>query len=70
MSLMDSKGTLSSAAKELFARWENVKSIWSDAQSQAYEETYLVQIERDIRSAFGALDSMSEVISRIETDCE
>ncbi|MGN6370815.1 MAG: hypothetical protein ACTHN5_21385 [Phycisphaerae bacterium] len=67
---MDSKAMLSSATKELFARWEDVKNIWSDAQSKAFEETYIRMIENDVRSAMSALDSMNQVLLRIESDCE
>ena len=70
MSLMDSKGMLSGATKDLLARWNDVKTVWSDVQSQAYEETYIFKIEQDVRSALGALDNMSQVIQRIESDCE
>jgi hypothetical protein len=70
MSLMDSKAMLSSATKELLARWEDVKNVWSDAQSKAFEETYIRMIENDVRSAMSALDSMNQVLLRIESDCE
>jgi hypothetical protein len=70
MSLMDSKGMLSGATKDLLARWNDVKTVWSDAQSQAYEETYIFKIEQDVRSALGALDNMSQVLQRIQSDCE
>ena len=36
MSLMESKGVLSKATKDLFARWYDVKGTWSDAQSQEF----------------------------------
>jgi hypothetical protein len=70
MSLMESKGTLSKAAKVLFARWTEVKGVWSDAQSQEFEKNFLVQIEQDVRSALGALDRMEQVLQKIENDCE
>jgi hypothetical protein len=69
MSLMDSRAILSRAAKELFLRWEDMKIIWSDAQSQEFEKVYLSQIEQDVRSALGALDQMGQVVQSIESDC-
>ena len=69
MSLMDSKGTLSRATKDLFARWQDIKSVWADAQSEEFESTYLAQIEQDVRAALTALDHMNQVITRIESDC-
>jgi hypothetical protein len=70
MSLLDSKAMLATATKDLLARWDDVKTVWSDAQSKAFEETYLLLIEQDVRSALGALDSMNQVLQRIESDCE
>ena len=49
MSLLDSKAMLSSAAKDLLARWEDVKNVWSDAQSPAFEQTYIQLNESDVR---------------------
>jgi hypothetical protein len=70
MSLLDSKAMLSSATKELLARWEDVKNVWSDAQSKAFEQTYIQLIESDVRSALNAFDSMNQVLQRLESDCE
>ena len=70
MSLMDSKGTLSRAAKDLLARWEEAKNVWSDTQSQEFEKTYIFLIEQDVRSALGAMDHMNQVLAKIESDCE
>lgn len=70
MSLIDSKATLSRAAKDLFARWRDVQAVWSDAQSQEFEKVYLSLIEQDVRSALEALDHMDHVIQSIENDCE
>jgi hypothetical protein len=70
MSLMDSKGALSRAVKDLLFRWEQVKEVWSDDQSAAFERTFLVLIEQDVRAAMGALDQMNQVLQKIESDCE
>ena len=70
MSLDDGKGSLSKASKDLFARWADVKTIWSDAQSAEFEKTYLVPLEQDVRTALGALDLMNNVLMVIKNDCE
>jgi hypothetical protein len=70
MSLMESKGTLSKAAKELAARWMETREVWSDAQSKEFEKNFLALIEQDVRSALGAMDRMSTVLQKIENDCE
>jgi hypothetical protein len=70
MSLTDSKAALSRAAKDLLARWEMVKTVWADAQSEAFEKTYLGPLEQDVRSALGAIDHMDQVLQKIESECE
>ena len=70
MSLMESKGTLSKAAKELFARWEDVKSIWSDTQSAQFEKNYLLPLEQDLRSAISAMEQMDQALQKMHSDCE
>jgi hypothetical protein len=69
MSVMDSKGGLSKAAKELYARWNEAKDIWSDAQSREFEKTFLAPLEQDLRSALGALDHLNLVLQTIHNDC-
>jgi len=70
MSLLDSKGMLSGALKDLFARWNAVQGVWNDAQSKEFEKKYLFLIEQDVRGAIGALDHMGQVLQMIQNDCE
>ncbi len=69
MSLMDSKGALSRATKDLLAKWSSVKEVWSDAQSQEFERVYLVQIEQDVRGALAAMDQMNQILQKLTNDC-
>ena len=47
MSMMDSKGTLARALKDLLAKWEDAKTSWSDAQAREFEKNYLQPLEQD-----------------------
>ncbi len=69
MSVIDSKGGLSTAAKELFARWNDVRDIWTDAQSRDFEKTFLEPIEQDVRSALSALDHLNLFLQTVHSDC-
>ena len=69
MSLNDSKGALSQAVKDLMARWADVQAVWSDAQSQEFEKTYLAPLVQDVRSALGAMDHLNHVLLMIENEC-
>ena len=70
MSMMESKGALAKGTKDLLEKWSQVKDIWTDAQSRDFEKTFLVQLEQDVRAAFGALDRMDSVIHKVRIDCE
>jgi hypothetical protein len=70
MSVADGRNTLARASKDLFNRWGELQAVWSDAQSQEFEKTYLQQIEQDVRAALGALDHMNQVLQTLEHDCE
>src|SRR5688500_13000250 len=51
MGVHEARGTLSKAMKELMLRWSDVKSNWDDVQSRQFEETYLRNLEADLRVA-------------------
>jgi hypothetical protein len=70
MAIMDSKATLSAAAKELFARWQDVRAVWSDAKAAEFERQYLTPIEQDVRAALSGLDHIDQVLQRLKNDCE
>jgi len=70
MSLMESRGALAKATKELFARWQDVQVVWSDAQSREFDKVYLTQIQQDVHSALAAMDHMNQVLAKLENDCE
>ncbi len=69
MSVIDSKGGLSKAAKELFARWNEVRETWTDAQSREFARTFLEPLEQDVRSALSALDHLHLILQAIHNDC-
>lgn len=70
MSLLESRGQLSKAMKDLVTRWAEVRSNWMDAQADNFEKTYLVQIESETRKALAAMDHMNVVLQKVEKDCE
>ena len=70
MALMENKAALAKAAKDLMARWYEVRGVWADAQSQEFENVHLAQIQQDVRGALGAMDHIDQVLMKIESDCE
>jgi len=70
MGLHEARGMLAKAMKDLGGRWRETKMNWDDAQSEAFEKTYLETLEADMRVAMNAMDHLAVVLSQIERDCE
>ena len=70
MGVHEARGTLAKAFKELMNRWTDVRANWDDAQAVAFEETYLRNLEADLRTAGGAMDQISQVLHQVRRDCE
>ena len=70
MGVHEARGTLSKAMKELMLRWSDVKSNWDDVQSRQFEETYLRNLESDLRVAGAAMDQVGQLLHTIRRDCE
>lgn len=70
MSVHEARGTLSKAFKELMTRWADVKASWDDVQSRQFEETYLRNLESDLRVAGAAMDQIGQLLNQARRDCE
>ena len=60
---------LARSVKELMLRWAETKGEWHDSVSHKFEEQYLFTIEREIRSATGAMDIMAQLLQQVKSDC-
>lgn len=70
MGLIEARGQLAKGMKDLMYRWHDARMNWDDAQAEAFEKTYLVPLESDLRTAITAMDHLATVIHQIERDCE
>jgi hypothetical protein len=70
MGVHEARGTLAKAYKELMLRWADVRANWDDAQARQFEETYLRNLESDLRVAGSAMDQVGQVLHQIRRDCE
>jgi hypothetical protein len=70
MSLPESRGALSDAMKELFARWNDIQSVWHDAQSRDFEKNYLDPLRPTVQSALKALEQLNFTLHTIKSDCQ
>lgn len=70
MSLVEARGQLTKAFRDLTNRWMQVRGDWNDARAQYFEEQYLRPLEIEIRKATAAMDHMNVVLNKITQDCE
>jgi hypothetical protein len=51
MGMHEARGTLAKSFKELTNRWRNTRAQWDDAQAEHFEQTYLLNLESDLKAA-------------------
>jgi hypothetical protein len=69
MGLYESRGNLSKGTKDLVAKWQYLKTHWNDPQADQIEKETLEQLEKDIRTAGEAMDTMKILIGSAKRDC-
>jgi len=57
-------------ARLLTNRWRNTRAQWDDAQAENFEQTYLRNLESDLKVAASAMDQMAVLINQAKRDCE
>jgi hypothetical protein len=70
MGVHEDRGALARAIKDLMTRWSETRSQWNDANAKRFEEDRLLNLERDLRMAVGAMDQMATLLQQIRRDCE
>jgi hypothetical protein len=69
MGVHEGRGMLARSVKELMLRWAETKGEWHDTVAQKFEEQYLHAVEREMRSATGAMDIMAQMLQQVKNDC-
>jgi len=69
MGLHESSGNLSKAYKQLLLKWRNTRSVWNDEQSENFDKDVMAPIERAVRSASEAIDTMNQAVQQAKRDC-
>jgi hypothetical protein len=69
MGVHEGRGALARAMKDLLIRWTEAKGVWRDAMADQFEEQFLLQLEREIRTATTTMDSMAQMLAQVNRDC-
>jgi hypothetical protein len=68
MGLYEARGNLNKSLKDLLMRWQYTKTLWDDEQSKVLEEELLAKLEKDIRTATEAMDTMTLICGQAKRD--
>ncbi len=70
MGVHEGQGQLSRATKDLLRRWADLKGGWNDANARSFEESVLIPIESEVRSASAAMATMATLLNNAKRDCQ
>jgi len=65
-----SQPQLKDAYKTLMAQWDRARVDWDDSVSQQFAEKYMTPMDHHVRKALAAMEQMSEVLQRVQRDCQ
>jgi hypothetical protein len=60
---------LSHSLKSLLEKWDIAQEHWKDRVRQEFEERYLEELQERVRATTGAMERLSEMLSRAEKEC-
>jgi hypothetical protein len=69
MSVVEGHAKLKRAAKDLGARWSEIKLSWRDDISHQFEENHVVDLMHKARTAGEALSRMAMILEKARRDC-
>jgi hypothetical protein len=69
MGVQDSGAMLSRAIKDLNVRWMETRASWDDAVAAEFEESNLMPLQMDVKSALAAIDHAGKLLQQIRRDC-
>jgi hypothetical protein len=69
MGLFEAQGNLTKSFKDLLIKWHATKLSWQDVQAEHMEKETLGILERDVRQATDAIDTISQLVYAAKRDC-
>ena len=60
---------LQHALKDLRARWDETKSLWSDQVARDFEKNHLTPLDQQTTIAMRGMAEIAEVLSRVRQEC-
>ncbi len=70
MSLGSSRSRLMALTRDLSARWQETRDVWSDAKRDEFEQRHLVPLFAAVERAGVALEQLDEILKKARRDCD
>jgi hypothetical protein len=70
MSLAANRQRLHAITHDLEVKWAETRESWRDAQSDAFERTYLVELSAEVERAVTVIAQIDQLLQKIRSDCE
>jgi len=65
-----SGGRLAALTKDLWAKWQQTRESWSDANSIEFERRFLQELNISVDKTVAVIDQLDKLLAKIKTDCE
>jgi hypothetical protein len=60
---------LAKSLKSLLEVWQTTQEHWNDAVRVEFEERYLLELTKRVRSTLAAMDRLQEALHRAQSEC-
>ncbi|RME91336.1 MAG: hypothetical protein D6766_12025 [Verrucomicrobia bacterium] len=70
MSLGGARARLVALTRDLKARWEWTRTVWSDARAAEFEKQFLEPLWSEVQRTAADLENLDRLLRQIEADCE
>jgi hypothetical protein len=69
MSLYAGSTELGSAMKSLTQVWDEVREVWTDVMAREFEETFMKDLDGQIRTTLTVMNHVSPILEKAKHDC-
>jgi hypothetical protein len=69
MSVDVAQAKINKGIKDLRAQWGMVRSLWRDPVAQDFEDTFVLDLEKDVRATLAAMDHIKASVAAARRDC-
>lgn len=69
MSLSSARARMVASHRDLLKAWQKVSESWQDDTARAFEERSIDPIDKQLRAALNAIDTMQDTLRRVRAEC-